>query len=517
MKNTVKKIQKNTFPVVNFRKIFIILSVLFIGIQIIMSAWWVLHSEINFSSDISRDFFLLDELDRKKIVLIGPNSSTGLFHGPLWTYLNYPAYKIGSGSPVVVGWGWIILTVFFTISNFILARKLIGKMGAVLFTSMTSLYMVFHAHDMYNPHGALFLLPLFFFLFIRYIQKAHAGFLAGLMIVGSLIIQFQMAVGIPLVLLGVFASFIKAVKNRKYWHLGAYILIPICLSNFIIFDFRHDHLLFNLLKHYLESPGRDRPDYWLLLKDRITLLLTSPEIARANMGYRNPILFITTLLVIADQIRRKKNTILYLSFLYLYIGFFLLTLVNTGPVLYFYLFPFFPLVFLIFSSLIDSRFKKPFIVLFLVVYAINFRQAMYDIQISHTIRGISQYSWQFHARMDKEIFDSKEPEFGYFVYSPNVLAYEGKYGMKFTQSLYPDQHAYYFTKKPITYIIIAPPPEDNPFMQDIWWRKNKLFIGSDPVSTKFYPNGYKVERYHLTEEEINIPFDPGIDPGLSYR
>lgn len=53
-----------------------------------LSSSSVRHGEVNFFNDVARDFFLLQELDEKKIVFIGPRSSTnGLFNGHLWTYI----------------------------------------------------------------------------------------------------------------------------------------------------------------------------------------------------------------------------------------------------------------------------------------------------------------------------------------------------------------------------------------------------------------------------------------------
>src|SRR3990167_3534873 len=88
---------------------------LFIMLNIYFSAYPVLHGEVNFLSDVARDFLLLREIDAKKIILIGPRSNaSGLFHGPLWSYLNYPVYKIVQGNPVAQAWFWLGLGVSAT-------------------------------------------------------------------------------------------------------------------------------------------------------------------------------------------------------------------------------------------------------------------------------------------------------------------------------------------------------------------------------------------------------------------
>lgn len=54
-------------------------------------------------------------------------------------------------------------------------------------------------------------------------------------------------------------------------------------------------------------------------------------------------------------------------------------------------------------------------------------------------------------------------------------------------------------------------------MKDEWWRINQLKINKAPQSVIKYPNGFKIERYLLSEEEIKTPFDPTIDTGIHFR
>lgn len=126
------------------------------------------NQDLLFDADIARNFLLLDELEEKKFVLLGPRTSTaGLFHGPLWTYVNYPAYFLGQGDPVFVAWSWIFITIAWLFLIFFLTKKVFGKDGAWVSVSLFASMMVFHVHQFNNPHGALFLLPFLFLLFTR--------------------------------------------------------------------------------------------------------------------------------------------------------------------------------------------------------------------------------------------------------------------------------------------------------------------------------------------------------------
>ena len=80
----------------NLKKVFYLIIVTFITYCVYLSTFFVSKGEIAFTNDIGRNFLLLQELDYKKIVLIGPRTNfPGVFHGVFWTYLNYPAYLIG--------------------------------------------------------------------------------------------------------------------------------------------------------------------------------------------------------------------------------------------------------------------------------------------------------------------------------------------------------------------------------------------------------------------------------------
>lgn len=488
-----------------------------LGLNLFFASWFVLHGDIEFSSDIARDFFLLEEVHRKKFVLIGPKSSTGLFHGPLWLYLNYPAYALGNGNPVVVGWWWIALTGLFVGSSFFIAKKLFGEKTAYIFTLMISVYTVFHAHRYFNPHGAMFLTPLFFYLFIRYLQTHYMKYLITHILIAGAIIQFQMAVGIPLFILSSLVVVFQTVKTKRRFHALALLLIIVPLLNFIVFDLRHEHLLSKQLLHYAVSPGRDYPNYLELVKERARLAITASEILRRDPGYRNFVLFAVLLTLLVRQVTDKKYKRIYIYFLYFYFGFFILSLFNTGKLLYFYLFPLFPLVLLIFSSFVTSRHCKIFLVLFFFVFTANLSSAIGDTQDAKATIGKSENSWKFLAGVANAVYQNGPKTFGYFVYAPDVVAFGPKYAMLYAQKRFPQYIGHYFQKMSVTYLVIAPPPRDNPYMQDAWWRINLLHIAEKPVKTIHFDNGYKIEKYILNDTDIKVPVEPNIDPGIIFR
>jgi hypothetical protein len=147
----------------------------------------------------------------------------------------------------------------------------------------------------------------------------------------------------------------------------------------------------------------------------------------------------------------------------------------------------------------------------------NTNSALSDISKSNTITGYALDSWKFLNTMAAKVYDGEEKEFGYFVYTPDIIAYAPKYALLYNGRLNKDKQAHYFQKKPVTYIVVAPPAESNPFLSYDWWKKERLRLDAKPVLIHKFENGYRIEKYHLDSEQIGIPFDPGIDPGLSFR
>lgn len=497
------------------------ISIIGIFISFLSYFWYILNGEVTFSSDIARDFLLFDEITQKHIVLIGPKSSVmGLFHGPAWLYLNYPAYFLSNGNPIALGLFWILLTFLFVYSCYFVGKKLFNQNTGYLFALMTSVYMFFHVHEYFNPIGAMMLIPINFYLFIKYFEKFQIKYLAAYVLISGLIIQFELAIGIPFFILATIYLIFRLIKSEHKKHIFALFLIIIPLLNYVAFDLRHEFLLTNSLVRYLSPESGDsvKYSYPYMLYDRSKLMITNVEILRADPFYRNALMGLIFIIFLLIQLRSEKYKNTYLLFLYFYIGFFLLTLINKGPILYFYFFPLFPLVFLIFSSFITSKYSKIFLVIFFAVYALNMLTIFRDIQdYKKNSLGKSELSWKFLSNMSGNLYKGKEASFGYFIYTPDIIAYGPKYVLFYEEKLHKDKQAFYFEKKPVTYIVIAPPAENNPYLSYEWWKTKRLNIKSKPVLTINFENGYKIEKYNLDKKEVNEPFDRGIDPGLSFR
>lgn len=460
--------------------------------------------------------FLLQEVQEKKLVLIGPRSSVGgLFHGPLWSYLNFPGYLIGNGNPVTVGWYWIFLIILFLISCYFIAKKLFNKNSAMLSVLMISLYLSFHSNELFNPYGAMFFLPIFFYLYIRFLQTQKILYLILHLVCGGAIFQFQMAIGAPFLILSALYTAVYAIKNHKPKYLLAFLIIPVLLGNFFIFDLRHEFILFkNVIRHMGTSDPNS--NLFLLMRDRIEYALTKMEFLRFGPPNGQLYVMLIFLIFLITQIKNKTNRQIYFVFIYFFTGFFILSLINRYNLLTFYVFPLYPFVFLIFCSFVTSKYIRIFTYVFILVYLLNIVGIYNHIKSLDSFIGRDQYSWQAIYTAASSAYQGQEKQFGYFVYAPDILGYGPRYAMEHASQVY-NKNAYAFEKKPITYLFIEPPARNNPFTSEEKWKLHQIHIYSKPVIIKTFENGYKMEKHLLKDSEINVPFDQGINPGLHYR
>ncbi|MBI3981253.1 hypothetical protein HY345_04610 [Candidatus Microgenomates bacterium] len=511
MKRIIKK--ESSFLRRNLFKI--IFLTVFLGICFILGAWYQLHNDIGFTSDISRDFLLFREIDVKKIILIGPRSSvSGLYHGPLWLYLNYPAYLIGQGNPVVVGWYWILLSAVFLVSCFFVARKLFGRNTAFAFLLFMAVYTGFHSSGLFNPHGAYFLMPVFFYVLYSYLKTGLLKYLLLTAVSTGLMIQFQIAIGLPYLILVFLLVLIFSVRHKKYLYPVVFFgVITLMISNFILFEIKHDFLITNgVLRFARDNSFAEKVDLSVILKDRLSFLYAYPEIMHENPYNLSRLVNIIFVLFALLSLRLKKFRGQYLLLMYLYVGYAVLSIINVGPILYFYQFPQFVLVFLFFCSFIDLYPKFIFKAIFTLILVYNLAISIRNASFYGVTNGVKLDSWKILYEADKKIYDSEKQDFGYFVFAPDSLGYTPKYVMLYLDRVYKGK-GHYFQKLPITYIVSEP----HKLFKDEWWRKHDLQITQEPVFSLTYPNGYKVEKFLLTDEQIKTPFDPSIDPGISFR
>jgi hypothetical protein len=501
--------------------IFRICVLAFVCLAIALASQYVIHKDIYFFTDIARDFLLLEELDAKKIIFIGPRSSTtGLFHGPLWLYLNYSAYVIGGGNPVVVGWFWVGLIAVFLASSYFIAYKLFNELTASFYVVLLGTFVITETRGLYNPYGAFLLTPVFLYCFVRFIEKKTLLWAAFIMFLAGLITQFQLAIGIPLAIISAITILVMSIKTKRYLLLSAILIYLLPLSTFILFELRHDWIMTKSAYKYVfqDKLAGEYTSVFSLLADRLSLMTGGGlGLFRNFKEMYSRIGFFLLAIMVATQLRQRKYVLPYISIIIIYCGFHSLTAINkTGGMLYQYYMPFFPITLLVVASSVTSKWKMLFVPLVLYVIYISMTESIAYANFAPSVIGKSEDSWKYNLEVARDLFAMPETGFGYFIYSPDTFAYEQKYAVHYVKKQ-STKTTYESTKKPITYVIVAPPPPGNSNMKDEWWKVNKLRIDKKPQTVKTYPTGARIDRYELTPEEITIAPDPSVDLGIFFR
>lgn len=489
-----------------------------------LSSFSVRYGEVTFFSDIARDFLLLQELNEKKIILIGPRSNTnGLFHGPVWTYINYPAYLLGNGNPVTVAWFWVFLGGIFLLTSFFIAKKLFGMFPALAYILLLSTRLVPHINGVFHSEATFFFMPIFFFSIAMYVESKKKLYLAIHLVTSTILIQLNIGLGILFFMLSALIIFWFIFKNKLWKHLFIFSLIPLFLSNFIVFDLRNGlRMTKAIFAHSVSSKFFIPFRSWLENRIDNTLHLQLLENTIGNLTILHIIFVLIVFFTIVQIKNKSKHRHLYVLPLFYYFGYMFLSIFNKGILLYHYVHLLIPLTTLWFVSFLESKYKLLFLPFIGIIFYLNFNYAngyngSRNLLIGNDYVSTDYNSWRSLSAVAKEVINrQKGEEFGYFVFAPDAFAYQPRYAMIYH---FKTAHAkaFEYVKKPITYIIAAPPPANDPYMTHVWWRKVPVKISSEPAETKKFPNGFTIERFNLSEEEQRVPHDKTIEVGIHFR
>jgi asparagine N-glycosylation enzyme membrane subunit Stt3 len=502
-------------------KFFKIFIVLFILVNLYLCAYPVLHGDIGYNTDVGRDFLILQDIvSTHKLPLIGPHSGLeGLFHGPLWPYINLPVFVLSNGNPIAVGWFWVFLVSCSVFATYIVGKKVFNEYVGLFSALIVSLISVGYSDSLLNPFGAVIFSPLFFYFFYKYVKTMKVMYLILAVFTIGILIQFEIVFGGPILILSLIFLLIFLFKKRKLRHLLSIFVLVIPLSTYIIFELRHNFLqLRSIISHAGTQTGSGKMVLTGVLQNRIDGFLNTLA-AVPNL----PILltlFVVLLFVYVGfkslKDKKLKNREFYLLFIYFYLGYWPLTFYLTGQVMGYHVLPFVPVAFIILSSAYLLIRKEIFLIIFLFVLFFGSIAAKNKLDAFSSLTGSGTGSWKFSHQLAQTLFKSAPSEFGYYTFTADEFGYGPRYAMVFTNKEYSNVSALANTKKRVTYVIMAP-TENGANNNREWWIKNKVRINNTPEQIINYPNGFEVEKFVLTNEEIRIPSDPNLLNGLFFR
>lgn len=487
-----------------------------ITINIFLSAFWLLQGDIHYDRDVARDFLVIDNIIRNhNLTLLGPRSSIpGLFHGPLWFYINLPPFLIGGGNPLVVGWFWFFLSVVFLWVVFYITKNLFDSKIALLSVLLLSVNSIVNPSiglkNFYNPYGAVFVTPIFFWLFIRYVNTLKAQYLIFTLFLLGLIIQFQIAFGVPILLATILFLLYFLFKKKKIIHFSAFLILLIPLSTFILFDIRHNELQ---IKSLIQDFSEKATSFNFLN----TFTIRANELILNLFDFLSPGKNILTIIIASFFIitfvvsfkKSQKEKPFFWLFGYLFLSFYISFLFHQGGIGN-YFWPFLPIIIMIFCSFYKFIKKEIFIIVFTIIYLVNLQTGILAIlNFQKDINKRGPHSWAFNFKVAQKIYQDAKGEFGYFNYSPDRYAYQQRYAMIYTKKFFPNINSFSSTKKPLTYLIEVDPPKDRPELAATAWRISDIGIERAADKTLRF-DFIQVEKYYLSDEEIKISANPLI-------
>ncbi|MEK7633519.1 MAG: glycosyltransferase family 39 protein [Patescibacteria group bacterium] len=500
----------------NFLKKYKLIFVFIIFLNILLSAWYVINKDLMFHTDIARDFLVLEDIVRThKPTLLGPRSGgiPGVFHGPLWFYVNLPIFILGKGNPVVVGWFWVFLSALSIFATYYFGKKLFGEETGLLASLLLSVFSISYTNNLFNPFGAVLLFPIFFYLLITYVKSAKFIYLIVALFLLGLIIQFQIAFGLPILVLLTIYLIPFFFKKKKLSHIFAYFILLIPLSTYFLFELRHNFLQIRSVISYIttkQSVGSLSMLNIFIQRAR-GILFDGINIIPQNYLLNFPVTILFAILIYKLKDKKFKYRNIYYLYFFFYFGFWILTLAFKGVVWGYYYWPFLPLTLIIFTSLFSKINKKIFALIFIYIFVINFISGIQAIKSAGT-------GWRFNYELAKKIYkDADGSDFGYYIYTPDQFAYSEKYSILYVQNIFGQTVSHPYEKKALTYLIIAPPPEDKPYLKGDWWKSNQVKINRNPDKVFKYSNNMIVEKYLLSKEELKIPSDPNLIQDLIFR
>lgn len=476
-----------------------------LGISLLSTSWYALHGTIYFHTDIARDFLLIEDIAiNKKLTLIGPHSGgiEGVFHGPAWLYLNLPAFILGNGNPAVIGWFWVFLMMLSGVIVYFVAQKLSDKRTALMAVALYGLTTASSASNLFNPFGAVLLAPLFFYFFISYLKRSLFLHLIICLFLIGLIIQFQMAWGVPILLLMIPLLFHHFITHKKLSHIFSFAVLAIPLSTFIFFDVRHQFIQIKSVLAYLAHPK--------ILQEVTLLQFLSGRIQEFGIGQ---IVLAIVLFIVILKKRKGNSSIGYI--LYFYFGYIFVTLLYKGTLWGYYTVPFTPL-FCIALALILKQIRSKiqiglFVVLVTPLMFINLKNiAAQNTSYFKNNSGL----WKFYLSQAQTLYNDAEGEFGWYVYTADQYGYSAKYAMHYVGRR-GTKKGYSYEKKKITYLIIS--PSTNKYTNERDWKKEKIKITRMPNKIFRFSDGLYVEKYVLSEDEQKVSSASDLIQDLTFR
>lgn len=506
-----------------------IITLVLVTFFLVIAFYYQLNGSQFFYTDIGRDMLIQSEMLAGEPTLIGARTSLqGVFHGPLWVYLNFPVFMLSGGNPVAHTQYWMGLTLLFICSIYVVTKKLFDEKAAMIAVVLVSINMIGFASFYTNPIGALFTLPACLYFIVRYWQTNKAKYLMAHLLCAGAIVHFEMMIGVPFIFLTLVLCAFLWVRSKRYVHFLSFFVLLIPLSTFIVFDVRHEFLQLRSVFNYVFNKGGEfssHRTFQTLFMQRFNLATNQAlgvfPINRLHTKFEGlNILTLIGFFLFFVKARREKwqKHGIYLIFAFYYVGYFLLTFVLRDALLFHYAYPLTLLPIMLFASLHNKINTTFFWITISIALIVGVIFGFNEIGNTRQLMAHSENDWKILQQASSKLFEGSESELGYFVYAPDVFAYQQKYAVHY-MSQQSEKQVFPFQKRRITYLFIASPSESMKEVSAADWKRDKLHIDTrhKPDATFSLSGGYTVEKYIFTDEEVKVPVDFDVSSALFFR
>ncbi len=518
--------------------------IVIIGIFLVVNAAHLYKGGILFNEDIARDFIILDELvSTKKLTLIGPKTGIvpGLFHGPLWYYVNAPVFFLSDGDPHIVGIYWYCLYVAGVLLFGYLCNKIAGDETALVAIILLLGISAFMPSRMWQESMSFLLSFLYFYLLYEYASKVMARYLIWAWLILGMIIQSQMAFGLPILISSILYVIFQVSQNKRWKHLATIVVLIIPFSTFILFECRHDLLQTRSTVNYISN--QPKTDHLSIptqrLRDRAISIVESFKPIRFQyyaklfgpiapmrvrvLEFAGGILGIAALL----HLQRKRDSFdqnirrAWDLSSWILITYWILTVPFPQSLPWYYFESLIPIICFWWAYLFVRQRNNLIVAVVLVSIGMNvlatglYAAVRYALPIS--FHGDWQTHWDYYRTKAEFVArDSGNRDFGYYTWAETFYAYQIKYAMLFVKKSSPQQ-MHSFSKQPLTYLIIEPEDSRREWGDPYFWTRKQIGISRTPDKSITFEDGYQIWRYELSPEEIATPADPNLDARAHFR
>jgi len=492
---------------------------------IYLFAYHLFIGDLFFHTDIARDFLLIQDIAvNHKLTLLGSRAGgiPGLFFGPVWYYINVPAFIIGNGNPLIIGYYWLLLTLFGLGSIFYISKKIFNPFVGIVATTIFLYTIIFLATGFTSSFAQIILSPMLLYSIYLFIEKKHVKYLGWAAFLSGFIIQFQPAFGSIMLFITFVLSLVILVRRKQIKYQLIWFLALVPLSTYIVFDLRHNFLetrsLYAFIFHHNASTfNQVTPE--LVVANRWQGFLNSLNL----VGINNPL--VNTFFILLNvgiaylwAVSKKSGQRTAVLLIYLYVlCFWLITFLFKGTVWNYYYWGLYPLLSIALGSLVLKLDRRVFGIFFAVFMLFMIKHNNFIVHAwQTTFSGKDTSSWIVNEEVAKYVYNDAQQDFGYYVYSTDNFGYSKKYAMSYfgRTGVYKEK-GYLCTKKPITYLIYeqtSPGTHTDP----VFWKTASVSIKTKPIAVKTIST-IKIEKYQLTPKQVKNPSDPTMICGLQWR